>query len=428
LHADTLQSASNLAVLLSQQTPLTAKAFGEACELFQHAIRCREKTLGAENVSTLYTVSNLAKLLSEAPPGVASRKLLTEAEGLHKRAVQGLTKKLHEAHPLTLSAMHSQATHWLACSDSHVEAGGSTRVAEGPPMTLLRQAMEQIRFVHTLRTEKLGRQHPDTLLSEETLKVCTARLRSLRQSKGVSYESWAELSLEEYPELKMAAEFSHARARLRVYGVDKLLAELEGRGIVDSETKTLTTGMTPFNVFARIAEGIIVQPNMVEEQKKLGKFQKKFMIVCNRPECDEMWESRDPTWMGKASMSKRHRMLIMKDLHWEWFNALTFGMVTDLDAGITRLKDIREAAYIWVRAQRDWPTIDHVGLFVQIYAHCSVNAFHLHIVDLDAIGPTFEKMMYKNLPLDMAISVLEAEAKELPQQEEDDGMFMAQVD
>mmetsp|Transcript_146609 Transcript_146609/g.372033 ORF Transcript_146609/g.372033 Transcript_146609/m.372033 type:complete len:916 (+) Transcript_146609:162-2909(+) len=421
VHADSLQSASNLAVLLSQQTPLSAKAFAEARELFLQAIRGREQTVGPDNVSTLYTVSNLAKHLSEAPPSLASTELLAEAEDLHRRAVQGLTDKLHEAHPLTLAAMHAQAVHWLTRVDMEAPSSPNSSSSTSPEHaggSMVRQAMEQLRMVHTLRTEKLGRQHPDTTITEQALKACTQRLRRMRASKGVTFTSWAELSLEEYPELRTAAQFSEARVRLRQYGADRLLAELEGRGVVDLETKLLTTGMTPFNIFARIAAGIMVQSNMVEEQPKLGEFQKHFMIVCNRAECDEMWESRDPTWMGKASMSKRHRMLILKDLHWEWFNALTFGIVTDLEAGIAKLKDMREAAHLWVRAQSDWPSIDRVGLFMHIYAHCSVNAFHLHIVDLENVGPTFEKMLYKNLPLEMAISVLEAEAKELKELQE----------
>ena len=37
-------------------------------------------------------------------------------------------------------------------------------------------------------------------------------------------------------------------------------------------------------------------------------------------------QSDDKEWVGKASMSKRHRFLLTKDLSWWKFNALTFGM------------------------------------------------------------------------------------------------------
>ena len=34
----------------------------------------------------------------------------------------------------------------------------------------------------------------------------------------------------------------------------------------------------------------------------------------------------------------------MKDLHWEWFNVLTFGLISGLPRGIAKLEEMREAA------------------------------------------------------------------------------------
>ena len=45
--------------------------------------------------------------------------------------------------------------------------------------------------------------------------------------------------------------------------------------------------------------------------------------------------------------------------------------------------------------------------------HCSVNATHLHIVDLDATGPSFDELAFKNLPLDDCLQVLSKELREL---------------
>ena len=53
----------------------------------------------------------------------------------------------------------------------------------------------------------------------------------------------------------------------------------------------------------------------------------------------------------------------------------------------------------------------NVGLFFHAYPHCSVNATHLHIVDLDYPGPTLEHLNFKNLKLDDCIKVLTAETK-----------------
>ena len=51
-----------------------------------------------------------------------------------------------------------------------------------------------------------------------------------------------------------------------------------------------------------------------------------------------------------------------------------------------------------------------MGLFFHVYPHNSVQSFHLHIVDLDVTGPTYEVMKYKNMPAEDALAVLRAEA------------------
>merc|ERR1719203_72456 len=92
----------------------------------------------------------------------------------------------------------------------------------------------------------------------------------------------------------------------------------------------------PFNCFARVAAGVMIQPGMDIEQKALGKFQDNFVICCNRPENDEHWDSEDPEWVGRASMSLHHRFLTTKDPHWQWFNSLVFGLVPQHAGGVSR--------------------------------------------------------------------------------------------
>merc|ERR1711920_33739 len=98
-----------------------------------------------------------------------------------------------------------------------------------------------------------------------------------------------------------------------------------------------------FNVFARIAAGVMKQPTMVEAQSYLGKYQDEFAVACNRPECNDNWNNSSPAWVGKASMSKRHTLLIVKNLHWEWFNVITFGLISDLGAAYAKLNAMKEA-------------------------------------------------------------------------------------
>lgn len=47
-----------------------------------------------------------------------------------------------------------------------------------------------------------------------------------------------------------------------------------------------------------------------------------------------------------------------------------------------------------------------IGLFFHVYGHNSVNSLHLHIVDLDAVGPSYHKMTYKNCSIDAVLEVL----------------------
>lgn len=55
----------------------------------------------------------------------------------------------------------------------------------------------------------------------------------------------------------------------------------------------------------------------------------------------------------------------------------------------------------------DWS--NNVGMYFHVYGHASVNALHLHLVDLDATGPTYHYLRYKNLPLSSILRVLRAE-------------------
>ena len=142
------------------------------------------------------------------------------------------------------------------------------------------------------------------------------------------------------------------------------------------------------------------------------------MIACNRPENDEHWESADAEWVGKASMGKRHRFMLVRDLSWSCFNVLTFGMeedVIELRASVAMLEEMEAAAFDFAANTEGWS--GSVGLYFHVYGHASVNALHLHIVDLDATGPTFDALSYKNLPLQSVLQVLRDElltAAELP--------------
>jgi hypothetical protein len=167
-HEDTLQSASNLAVLLGETRPLTNEHFNEARGLYALAVAGREAGLGQDHPRTLYTVSNWGKLLSLAPD--PSEELMDEAEVLHARAVGRLQEVLHAAHPLALTAMHNQACHWLV---------RAKMISEGE-VTSVEQHLERLRKIEdtaekllqqvlTKRTQNLGKEHPDTVQTQQVI-------------------------------------------------------------------------------------------------------------------------------------------------------------------------------------------------------------------------------------------------------------------
>lgn len=173
----------------------------------------------------------------------------------------------------------------------------------------------------------------------------------------------------------------------------------------------------------------------------------RFMICKNRKENDEHWDSRDEKWLGRASMSKRHRFLTTRDLHWQWFNALVFGLVDDggglaatstgddarsgssgaaaaagrnlLRSACREVEDMLLACQTYVHNAREkegWS--ENVGCFVHAFGHNSVNSLHVHIVDLNWKGPSWAKHAHKNLPLEAVLEVLRQDAEETDRREQ----------
>ena len=141
-----------------------------------------------------------------------------------------------------------------------------------------------------------------------------------------------------------------------VIDADAFLAQLKETGFVGDDDK-LTTGVKPFNVFARVASGVMKQPGMEGENAALGQFAERFVVASNRPENDENWASEDPEWVGKSSMGERHRFLTIKDLSWQYFNVLSFGLVGDvssLKAAIEVLEAMQAAASAFASATTGW--------------------------------------------------------------------------
>ena len=206
------------------------------------------------------------------------------------------------------------------------------------------------------------------------------------------------------------------RVLLREYGVERFEAELVAEGLV--KDGRLTTGTKPFNLFARLAAEEMKQPEMAASNSLLGEAGTRWLVACNRKENDEHYQSSAPEWVGKASMSARHRFLTVRDLDWRWFNVLTIGIGGGagenprndaLRQAIARLEDMLITARAFAEAE-GWSS--HLGLYFHVFPHNSVPSLHLHLVDLDATGPTYDALQYKNLSAEDVLAVLRAEACE----------------
>ena len=106
-----------------------------------------------------------------------------------------------------------------------------------------------------------------------------------------------------------------------------------------------------------------------------------------------------------------HRFLLLRDLKWGCFNALVLGLggKDELQEAVEMLEAARAAAKDFARADVGWSR--NLGLYFHCYPHNSVQAFHLHLVDLEAVGPSFEACAHKHLPLNAVLDVLKAELR-----------------
>ncbi|CAK9012493.1 unnamed protein product [Durusdinium trenchii] len=402
-HEETLQSVSNLAVLLSLHRPLTAEVFQEARELYSQAVKGREMTIGAKDPRTLYTLSNFARFLSEAPE--PSNDLFTESEQLHQRAVQSLKDLLQQGHPLTLSAMHNQACSWLdrCLFDNKCDAGGP-----------IDESVSQLRLVHKLRIEKLGKEHPDTQQTERKLQEITRtqkqlsqRNRGAEQGKLESFSSFEDFYHAHFETVCSAEDFKQVRKHMHEgMAADLVFDDLLATGFID-EDGFMTTGMQPYNFLAHIISGDLVQRKCEVEQEYLGPHRVNFVVAHNKPESEEMWSSSDPSWIGKASMSQNHRFLAFKSLRWENFNVISIGLECGSMLALENLKAMKDAATHWVQSAPGWS--ENTGFYLAVWPLTTIPCMHLHMVDLSCIGPSFERLSKKMLPLNDAIQVLEAE-------------------
>lgn len=154
-------------------------------------------------------------------------------------------------------------------------------------------------------------------------------------------------------------------------------------------------GLSPTSsLFAKFLTGLATAPYEIEKTPD-----GEFAFFKNRPDNDIHWESTDPEWIGRASMSAFHRFIVPTDMSdWRLFNAVTLP-----SSAVPMLKRARGRAHEYAAKHG----VTNPGLYLHCYPHNSINMLHIHIVDLDRIGPTFDALAYKNLSLDECIKYLQ---------------------
>lgn len=217
-------------------------------------------------------------------------------------------------------------------------------------------------------------------------------------------------------ECRTQSHYATLRSELRSYGVEALQESLitDGWFVRSDGGIEIHSGVKPFNPFARLVTGQLAAPygNLLC-QVGLSSADREFFVAKNRPELDEVWNSSDPTWIGKASMAQRHQFLLIRTIKWETFNVATFaieGGADQLVAAIELLNRMESVAREYTR-RAGWS--NELGLFFHSYPFNSVQALHLHMVDLTVVGPTFHHLSHKNLSLDDVRQVLMRELAEV---------------
>lgn len=220
-----------------------------------------------------------------------------------------------------------------------------------------------------------------------------------------------------------AEKYRHMRHAYHALGADKFKAEMTAVGWFSGDR--ISTSAKPFNPFARLVakeDGSLVDPT-TEDKAALDvpygnlirqhlashpngdAWNRKYMVARNRPELDAAWGAPNAVALG-ASMSERHRFLLLRDLDWRTFNVLTFPAEQKY---IDLLRDMRDCAMAYAHAEN--PAWTNVGLYFHCYPKNSVQALHLHMVDKDRTGPVYDELQSKNLLIDMVIEVLEEEMR-----------------
>lgn len=186
------------------------------------------------------------------------------------------------------------------------------------------------------------------------------------------------------------------RRFLSIYGIDKYRDELVEQGVLNSDYSIATDK----NIFAKFVSGM-VSPWYGDMHDS-----DKFFLARNLKQNDDYVYNTSKTWLGKASMSETHFFVVPRNLKdWTLMNGLVLG-INDPQSALNLLNEMREYGKQHIANDAE------PGFYLHITPFSSIPLLHLHVLDMKKLGPSFEELSFKNLPLDAFIAVLEKELLE----------------
>jgi hypothetical protein len=222
-------------------------------------------------------------------------------------------------------------------------------------------------------------------------------------------ESFSKIVTSQISEFNTTEAFAEIRRLINEYGVEKFKNEMIQEGHF-TEKGLISHAIRPFNPFARILNNklkVYYSMTLLKDHG-LEEYEQKYFIAKNTPDNDANWQNEDVAWVGKSSMSKNHQFLLIKNEKWSSFNVLTLGLLKDFDQN-QAIDLLNEMELIAKKYAKNAFGTENIGLYFHVYPTNSVQTLHLHIVDLDNLGPSFTKLSYKNLSLSSVREQLQKE-------------------
>ncbi|KIN02724.1 hypothetical protein OIDMADRAFT_120076 [Oidiodendron maius Zn] len=169
VYLDSLEMLGNLCVSQGK--------LAESEEMFQRALRGKEKALGAEHTSTLGTVHNLAILYT-------NQSKLAESEEMLQRVLRGFEKALGVEHTSTLGTVHNLGNIYTNQSKLVESEEMLQRALRGFEKTL---GVEHVSTIHTVHN--LGNLYTNQGKLAEAEKMYQRALRGFEKALGVEHMS-----------------------------------------------------------------------------------------------------------------------------------------------------------------------------------------------------------------------------------------------